>query len=249
MPVADGLILSLAYGALFAQTAFWAAHQLLFPNREKVILAARGSGALAAVLLAAGLALRGLKVGYWPFHTAYEWLVAGLVGLALAPLVLLSPRHHRPASLALSCLSSLAAVYALLVGNGAVPAIHAPVSGWQVAYVTSCGFGGGAAVVAGVASVAFRHAGQGQRIEERALAWSLLTLSVGLASGAWWFQRLSGRYWGDARWAGMVVVWLLTWAAWHGRGERVGRGWRSALVGVTLALAGGYVVLGLGAAT
>jgi len=248
MPVADRLLLSLAYGVLFAQTTFWAAHQLLFPDREKVILAARGSGALAAVLLAAGLALRGLRVGYWPFHTAHEWLVVGLIGLALAPLALLLPRQHRLASLTLSSLSSLAAVYALLAGDGAAPAIHAPASGWQVAYVTFCGFGGGAVVVAGVASVAFRRAGQGQRVEERALAWGLLTLSAGLASGAWWFQRLSGRYWGDARWAGMVVVWLVTLAAWHGRGEWMGRGWRSALGGAALALAGGYVVLGLGAA-
>jgi hypothetical protein len=248
MPVGDQLVSALGYGALFVETALWILHSFAFQDKEEVALAARGAGALAAVLLTVGLALRGLQVGYWPFHTAFELLVVGLLGLVLASLALLSARRHRPALLVLSTLASLVAVYALLVGRGAEPAILVHDSVWRIAYAALGGLGGGAVVVTGVAGFVLMRAEDGRAATERALAWGLLALSTGLASGAWWFQRLSGRYWGDARWASVVVVWLLTIAAWHGRREWLGRGWRAVVTGIVLGLAGSYVVLGFGGA-
>lgn len=251
MPVGDHLVFGLGYGAVFIATALWAGHHFWLHGRNKVALAARGSSALAAMLLVVGLALYSLRVGYWPFHTAYELLTVGLLGLVLASLTLLLPQRDGFLLLILSGLSSLAAVYALLAGGGAEPATLVYDSGWQAAYATLSGFGGSGLVVAGVAAVVACGRQSENLIKEkavtrRALAWGLLALSAGLASGAWWFYRLSGRYWGDARWAGVLVAWLVTMAAWHGRGEWPGRGRRSALIGVVLGLAGGYTLLGLG---
>ena len=150
-----------------------------------------------------------------------------------------------------SVLSSSVAVYGLLRGGGTHPALLVYDSGWRAAYVTLSAFGGGALVLAGIAAILALGRESESRAREkvvagRALAWGVLTLSTGLASGVWWFHRLSGRYWGDARWAGVTVAWLVTMAAWHGREEWLGRGWRSALVGLALGLAGGYTLLGLG---
>jgi hypothetical protein len=83
-------------------------------------------------------------------------------------------------------------------------------------------------------------------LARRALAWGLLAAGAGLASGTWWFQRISGRYWGDARWLILVVAGLMAGAAWQLRGEWLAGGWRSAVVGVLLAACGGFVVLGVG---
>ena len=251
MPMGDRLAFFLGYGALFVAASLWIAHRFLLRDQEKVALAAQGGGALAAILLGLGLALRGFRVGYWPFHTAHELLAVGLLGLLLASLTLLLPRRDGLLLLILSALSSLLAVYGLLVGGDTDPAILVYDSGWWIAYVILCGFGGGALVVTSVAVVVV-HSGKSEElvrggvVARRALAWGLLALSAGLASGAWWFQRLSGRFWGDARWMGVVVAWLLTMAVWHGHREWPGQGWRSALMGVILGLAGGYVLLGLG---
>jgi len=174
-----------------------------------------------------------------------------LLGLVLASLTLLLPRRDRLLLLILSALSSLVAVYGLLASGEAEPATLVYDSGWWAAYVTLSAFGGGALMVAGVAAIAAWDRGGEEHVREkvvarRALAWGLLASSAGLVSGMWWFHRLSGRYWGDARWAGVAVAWLVAMAAWHGHEEWLGRGWRSALVGATLGLAGGYVLLGLG---
>ncbi len=248
-PVDDRLILTLGYGAVFVSTVLWAGHRFWPGDRDQVILAARGSNVLAVLLLGGGLALYGFQVGYWPFHTVYELSNVGLLGLQLVLLMLLSPRRDRLFLMILSALSSLVAVYGLWVGGSARPATFVYDSGWWTAYVALSGFGGGAMVATGVVAVA-GHSWKGETSEgavtQRALSWGLLTLSTGLASGAWWFYRLSGRYWGDARWAGVVVVGLLGAAAWHGRREWLGQGWRSVLVGIILGLAGGYVLLGLG---
>jgi hypothetical protein len=249
MPVDDRLILILGYGTVFVSTALWTGHRFWPGDRDLVALAARGSNVLAVLLLSGGLMLYGFQVGYWPLHTAYELLNIGLLGLLLALLMLLSPQHHGLFLVILSALSSLVAVYGLWVGGSARPATFVYDSGWWTAYVALSSFGGGAMVVSGVAAVA-GHSRRSETSEgaatQRALTWSLLTLSTGLASGAWWFYRLSGRYWGDVRWAGIVVVGLLGAAVWHGRRKWLGRGWRSVLVGIILGLAGGYVLLGLG---
>jgi hypothetical protein len=158
----------------------------------------------------------------------------------------LSPRHDRFLLLLLPVMSLLAALYSLLAGSGSAPATLAYGGGWRTAYAILCGFGGGSLAVAGVAAaVAFGRKGMAL-VGERALTWGLLSLSAGLASGMWWFQRLWGRSWGDVRWVGIVVAWLVTVAAWHVREEWSGQGWRSTLVGVILGLAGSYIVLGLG---
>lgn len=249
MPMVDRLVFGLGCGALFVASASWGGYCLR--RRDRLALAARGSSALAAILLAVGLGLYGFRVGYWPCHTVYETLTIGLLGLVLASLTLLPARRDGLLGLVLTVLASLLAVYGGLVGGQAAPASLVYDSGWWVVYVALDAFGGGALVVAGVA-VVVAHGRKGERpvreraVARRALAWGLLALSAGLASGAWWFHRLSGRYWGDARWAGAFVAWLLTAAAWHGREQWLGRGWRSALAGVWLGLLGGYVLLGLG---
>ncbi len=246
----DRLVFILSYGAVFIATALWAVRQWWLRGRDEIAPAARGISASAVALLAVGLVLYGLRVGYWPFHTAYELLTVGLLGLTLACVVLL-PQRDGLAVLILSGLASLMAVCGLLIGAQAESAALVFDSGWQAAYVTLSAFGGGALMVAGVAIVVVcGRAGQdgveGRVTAQRALAWGLLALSAGLACGAWWFHRLSGRYWGDARWVGVAVSWLVTMAAWHVRRGWLKRGWRSAWAGVILGLAGGYVVSGLG---
>jgi hypothetical protein len=116
MPMGDRLAFFLGYGALFVAASLWIAHRFLLRDQEKVALAAQGGSALAAILLGLGLALRGFRVGYWPFHTAHELLAVGLLGLLLASLTLLLPRRDGLLLLILSALSSLLAVYGLLVG-------------------------------------------------------------------------------------------------------------------------------------
>lgn len=247
----ERLILVLGYGAAFIATALWSGHRFWLRDRDKVVPIAQGSSALAVVLLAVGLALYGFQRGYWPFHTTYELLNVGLLGLLLASLLLLSPQQDGRLLLILLALSSLVAVYGLLAGGSAEPAALVYDSGWWTAYVTLSAFGGSALVVAGVAAVVAcsrndENLAREKVVARRALAWGLLALSAGLASGTWWFHCLSGRYWGDARWASVVVAGLLGAAAWHVRQEWLGRGWRSALVGVILSLIGGYVLLGVG---
>lgn len=250
----DRLLFGLGYGALFVATMLWAGHRFRrLRGRNRMATLARGCSLLAALLLAMGLVLYGLRVGYWPFHTDYELLSVGLLGLVSAQWALLSPHQDGLIWLVLSTLSSLAAIYGLSVGSRVEPATFVHNSGWWVAYVVLSAFGGGGLVVAGTAAiVAPSRKCEGQfgekAVTQRALAWGLLALSAGLASGTWWFQRLSGRYWGDARWIGLVVAWLLVMAAWHGRREWLGRGWRSALVGVVLGLVGVFVALGRGTA-
>jgi hypothetical protein len=249
--MSDRLVFGLGYGAVLVATALWVGHRFRLRGRDRVALTARGSSVLAAMLLVVGLVMYSLRVGYWPFHTAYELLTVGLLGLVLASLTLLLPRRDGLLLLILSALSSLVAVYGLLAGGETEPATLVYDSGWWAAYVTLSAFGGGTLMVAGAAAIASRGRGGEDQIREkvvarRALAWGLLALSAGLVSGMWWFHRLSGRYWGDARWAGVAVAWLVTMAAWHGHEEWLGRGWRSALVGAALGLAGGYVLLGLG---
>ena len=213
----DRLAFVLGYGALFVVTALWIVHQFLPRDQDKGILAARGGSVLATVSLGLGLVLRGFRVGYWPFHTAYELSTVGLLGLVLASFLSLLPHRNGILSLTLSVLSSLLALYGLLSGTAADSATLVLDSGWWAAYVVLCGFGGGLLTVAGVAGAVAHNSKGKEWVGERALAWSLLALSAGLASGAWWFERLSGHYWGDARWGATVAVWLLTMAAWHGR--------------------------------
>lgn len=251
--MSDRLVFGLGYGAVFVATALWTGYRFRLRDRDKVALAARGSSVLAAMLLVVGLALYSLRVGYWPFHTAYESLIAGLLGLVLASLTLPLPQRDGLLLLTLSALSSLLAVLGLLAGGRAEPATLVYDSGWWAAYVTLSVAGGGALMVAGAAAViAWRQESEDlvreKMVARRALSWGLLALGAGLASGSWWFHRMSGRYWGDARWVGLVLSWLVTAAAWHGREEWLGRGWRSALVGVALGLAGGNALLGLGVA-
>jgi len=246
----DRLILTLGYGTVFISTALWVGHHFWFHDR-RMARAAWGSGMLAVLLLAGGVVAYGFRVGYRPFHTAYELLNVGLLGLLSVSLAFLSPRRDGRLLTILSVVASLVAAYGLWASGPAVPAIFVYDSGWWAAYAILSSFGGGATVVTGAASVAAcRRRGQDSRgediVAQRALAWGLLTLSAGLASGMWWFHRLSGRYWGDARWARVAIVGLLAAAAWHVRQEWLGRGWRSALVGAILGLSGGYVLLGLG---
>jgi hypothetical protein len=251
MLTGDRLALGLGYGAVFVATALWTGHCFWLRDRGRVALAARGSSVLAAALLIVGLALYGLRVGYWPFHTVYELSTVGLLGLVLTYLTLLPPRRDGLLLFVLSSLSSLLAVYGLLIGGGTETATLVYDNGWWAAYVTLSAFGGGALVVASVTAVAAcgrenERPAREEIVARRALAWAVLALSAGLVTGMWWSHRLSGRYWGDVRWAGVVVVWLVTMAAWHGCEEWLGRGWRSVLAGVALGLAGGYVLLGVG---
>ncbi len=239
--MADRAALGLGCGALCLAAALWAVYGLR--RREGLARAARGSSVLAALLLAAGLALYGWRVGYWPFYTPYERLTVGLLGLVLAWLTLRLPGDGR-LELALACLASLLGIYGLWSGRLAGPAALVYGSGWWLAYVALSAFGGGALVVAGGAVIAGRDQNLSGAVAQRALAWGWLALSAGLACGAWWFHRLAGRYWGDARWAGVAIVWLLTAAVWHARGWWVGRNWRVIPVGAALALLGGYLLLG-----
>lgn len=243
------LMMLLGYGAVFAATVLWIGHHLWFRGRPLITLAAQGSSVLAVLLLTGGLVLYGVKVGYWPFYTAYEMLHVGLLGLLLASLTLLSLRRDGHLLSLMSVGASLVAAYGLVTGRSAVPASLVYDSGWWKAYVALSSFGGGAMLVAGVAAIVDRDRNGecfGRVVAQRALAWASLTVSAGLASGAWGLHRLSGRYWGDARWASVVVAGLLGVAAWHGRREWHGRSWRSVVVGIILCLVGGYVVLGMG---
>jgi hypothetical protein len=248
-PMDSHLILVLGYGAVFVSTMAWAGHCFWLREGAPLGRIARAIGGLSALLLAVGLAAHGFQAGYWPFHTSFEVLNVGLLGLLLAALTLLSTQRHGLLLALSSLLASLVAVYGLVSGGLAGKATWAVDSFWRSAYVILSAFGGGAMGVTGVAALAGgRERGEDSAlaVTQRALAWSLLALSAGLATGAWWFHRLLGRYWGDGRWAGMVVVVLLGAAAWHARQVWMGRGWRSILVGVVLVLAGGYVVLGIG---
>ena len=242
------LILCLGYSAVFVSAALWIVHYFWLRDRGKLPLAARGSSALAIFLLLGGLAAYGFRVGYWPFHTNYELLNVGLAALLLAMLTLLSPRRDGFLLMLLSAGASLIAVYGAMIGIKTGAAVLGHDSWWRAAYVLLSAFGGGALLVTGAAALAAwgRKPGSGEKIAaQRALPWALLALSVGMACGAWYFQRLLGRYWGDARWMGVLVVGLLTAAMWHLRGKWLERGWRLALVGLILCAAGGYVVLGM----
>ena len=248
-PVDSRLLLILGYGAVFVSTAVWAGHCFWLHERARWTLIARGSSAVSVLLVAVGLAVYGLRMGYGPFHTSYELLNVGLLGLLFAALTLLSKQRDGLLMVFSSILATLTAVYGLVLGGLAGQATLTIDSIWWTAYVILSGFGGGAMVVAGVVALADgREKGEAieRAVTQRALPWCLLALSTGLAAGAWWFHRLSGRYWGDTRWAGMVVIVLLGTTAWHVRQIWMGRGWRSILVGAVLILAGGYVVLGVG---
>ena len=148
------LLLILGYGAVFVSTAVWAGHCFWFRERARWTLIARGSSAVSVLLVAVGLAVYGLRMGYGPFHTSYELLNVGLLGLLFAALTLLSKQRDGLLMVSASILATLTAVYGLVLGGLAGQATLAIDSIWWTAYVVLSGFGGGAMVVAGIVALA-----------------------------------------------------------------------------------------------
>lgn len=245
-------VLILAYAFVWLAAALRVVGRFGRRRGEALDLAAVGSSVLAVLFLAAGLVWRALERGFWPVHTASERLNVGLLGFLLASLALLSRRRARRVWLIVLLAASLAAVGGLWLAGAAESAAPVYEGGWWLAYVGLSALGGGALLVTGLTAVVGAKSPEGEashglgEVTRRALAWGLLTLSAGLASGAWWFQRVLGSYWGDARWLGLAAVGLVAGAAWQLRGEWLRGGWRSALTGALLVICGGFVVLGLG---
>lgn len=241
------VILSLGDGLLCIAAALWVGHRFWFRGDSRVPLAAWWGSGLAILTLVAGLIWYASQAGYWPFHTAYELLHAGLGGLLLVSFSLLAPQRDERLLLVLAVLASLLALYGLWLGRSANLAAFVLDGGWRIVYMILSSLGSGAVIVTGAAAIAAHKESENwpreKYVVRRALAWGLLLTNVGLASGAWWFQRLSGRYWGDARWTAVAVMSLLGIAAWQSCEDWLGQGWRSILAGVILGLAGLWVIL------
>ncbi|MFZ5918898.1 MAG: hypothetical protein ACOYZ7_18325 [Chloroflexota bacterium] len=239
-----------AYGMVWVGTVLWVGHGLWPRRRLALAPFARWSGGVAMVLLLVALGWHGYQAGRWPLFSPFEQLNLSLCALLLMSWGMVSPRLDGRLALALSVLASALAAGALRMAGAAAPTIRAPAAGWWAASVILNDLGAAAMVVAGLAWLLAQRPADGwakRALSARqALSWGVLAAAVGLACGVWWFQRLQGRYWGDNRWAVVLIAGLVSGAVWQASGMWQARGWRSAAIGLLLTVAGGCVLWGVG---
>jgi cytochrome c-type biogenesis protein CcsB len=222
-------------------------------------------GAAGAMILAGALAARGLRAGYWPLTSEYEFALAFALAATLAALVpAAKPGRCVPAVQAGTMLiAALLVAYARFVLPGFKQTIRplplALDSVWLPLHVGSAALAYGALALAGMAGPVWllreyvlSHAEGAERIGtewllDRAIATGFPLLTLSMIFGMIWAQVAWGRYWGwDLKEIWTLITWLVYALYWHVRRRPLWQGRRLAwlaLMGLASVL---FTFLGVG---
>jgi ABC-type transport system involved in cytochrome c biogenesis permease subunit len=214
-----------ALAAIAASTCFLVA-ALAYARSEE---AGSWLGATGAILLAGSLAARGMKAGYWPLTTRYEFALAFALATAISALLLgrwcLRARQMpavstapTPRAAAMVLASTLVAVARLVIQppertRQALPLVLQTI--WQSLHATTAASAYGMLALAGVAGAVWLLQKTDQGVSQWLLAravgigYPLLTLSLLL--GLVWASEAWGRPWD---WDIKEMSTLLTWATY-----------------------------------
>jgi len=248
--------------ALWAYTAALAAALVFlwtrgpFSSRATLVLCGLGAG-----LQVAGLVMRSIAGGRWPFASLFEFLLLFALGTAVSTLVV-AARYRLPEVTPFLLLVVVGLMaYASVIARPAEPLVPALQSYWLQFHVATAILAYGAfAAACGVAAVRLAR-GRGanekslpglDRLAHRLIAFGFAFLTLVIITGAVWAEEAWGAWWSwDPKETWALITWLVYAFYLHAYTARGWRGRRAAwlivggfavvlftLLGVTLLLPG-----------
>ncbi len=217
-------------------------------------------GGAGVMILAGGLAARGLPAGYWPLTNEYEFALAFALATALAALMLAAKGRQpsaRPAYAAVQAAAMVVAAALLAYARLGLPAFKRAIqplplafdSIWFPLHVGAAALGYGALAVAGAAGLVWLvwepDRTWTERLLDRSIAVGYPLLTLAMILGMIWAQLAWGRYWGwDLKEVWTLITWLVYTLYWHLRRRPRWQGRR--LAGLALAGLGSVLFTFLG---
>ena len=221
-------------------------------NSERVGRCAVALTALAALVHASSLVLRGAAIGRAPWGNMYEFTSAICVVAVIAWLVVLYRQRDGAALQRLGGFVLLPVVVLMFLGGTVLYAQAAPLvpalnSYWIAIHVSAAAIASGILLVSGVASVLYLvREGAGSRVTARlpesatldrlAYRTAVVALPIwtfAVITGAIWAEAAWGRYWGwDPKETCALVAWVVYASYLHARATAGWRGSRAAWINV-----------------
>ena len=192
--------------------------------------------AAGGMILAGALAARGLRAGYWPLSSEYEFALAFALATVVAALVPFAAVSHRisVARAATMLIAALLVTYARFLLPGSKQSIRplppALDSAWLPLHGGTAALAFGALALAGAAGLAWllcerlsikgtgSEAGEIEGLLDRAIAAGFPLLTLSMIFGMIWAEVAWGRYWGwDLKEIWTLITWLVYALYWHVR--------------------------------
>jgi cytochrome c-type biogenesis protein CcsB len=205
------------------------------------------------LLSVAGMVLRGLAAGRFPWGNMFEFTITAMVLVVAVYLVLVWRAGMRWLGLPVTLLAAVGNGLAVTVFYVAVaplvPALH---SVWFVIHIVSAAIAGAAFNVGGLLSIIYlvkqraerrgRTGGYLQRLPDlrrldllayRFLAFSFPLWTFTVAAGAIWAEYAWGRYWGwDPKETWALITWVIYAGYLHARATAGWKGTRAAMIAI-----------------